>query len=910
MRFLLVQLSDIHIRSNSDPVLERAQQISKAILGMHYQIDACILVLSGDVAFSGSSMEYDIAYTFVHSIIKDLRNGLGTSALIECIAIPGNHDCDLSSSQVARQMIINSLDRQQQAIDNRVVEICSEVRKIFFDFRDTIEVVEGPKSLAWERKLSIAGGRIVFRCYNTSWLSQNPEVPGKLFFPIGMANWGTSDDDVSISLLHHTYNWFDPNNARQLRTHVERTSDIILTGHEHVHTRRTQFVGTGEINQYIEGGVLQESGEPLRSSYNVLLIDTATKQQKFINYLWDGEIYQPTGPEPAWETYQVNRLRESNRFALNDKFLGYLEDAGVRLEHPTKGVLGLTDIFVYPDLREISERPREASQAVIRSEELFDPSREHNFSILGAEQSGKTSLAKILFSEYHKRSHIPLFIDGAKFQLKRMDRLTDQLVEVFSEQYSVDSIEYYRQLDSKERIVIIDNFHALRFRRKEEENFLGVLEKFAGKLVFLSNDLAQQVNKIVEGGIIFERRLKYRQFRILPFGHVRRNALVEQWYLHDQNLSQDQEALEKKVITVERVMDMVIGKNFVPAYPFFLLAMLQGLEGTTPFNTNAGTYGYFYELLIRNSLAHGSDKVQLDIKLGYLAYFAYEVYKSGNYTISSSELRSIHERYQARYSFKLNFEVSRQELVKYAILHQAEDSFNFKYKYIYYYFVASYLKDHITEESIRDEIVKISSQLENEDSANIMLFLAHLSKDPFIVNQMLDKATRQYSEFEPARLDDDIEFLCADEHPLNSKYIESDVTSVRRERLEQLDRLSFDENEKDAESDINTDEQSEELAKTTQLMTQLSTALRTMQILGQLLKNFVGTMEGTQKTRIAKECYTLGLRVLSSIFCLLKSNQTELIDNIIQIIKEEHPDLSYVNSNSLRARVFSTWQKH
>lgn len=887
MKLVLIQISDIHLRSNADPILFRVQQIAKAILGVQYQADIHIIALSGDVAFSGVELEYLIACEFFQGIINSLREALGPDSLIQFVAIPGNHDCDFSAPQAVRQLIIDSLDRQKHEVDGGVVEICMEVQKTFFDFRDTIEGEKSQRSLAWERKISTPEGCILFRCFNTSWLSQLNEVPGKLFFPIEMANGERSNENIVISLLHHPYNWFDPNNAKILRTHVERTSDIVLTGHEHIQKRRIQFNDTGEVNEYIEGGVLQESGESSISSFNVLIVNTNMEQQKFIRYVWNGNIYQPHGPGSVWESYQVNRLREDNRFTINDSFQSYLQDLGVRLEHPKKGVLNLADVFVYPDLREVSDRIGEVSQKEIRGEELFNECQEDSLLILGVEQSGKSSLAKTLFREYHKRGYVPLFIDGASFHITKLDHLIDQqFIELFGGQYSTDSIEYYKQLDRDKRVVVIDNFHSLRFRRKEEEKLLDILERFAGKLVFFANDLVQQVNKIVEGGIIIGRRQKYRQFRILPFGHVRRNALVEQWCLLSHDQRQDEESLAKNVITIERVIDTVIGKNFIPAYPVFLLAMLQAQEGSTPFNTSAGTYGYFYELLIRNSLAHGSDKVQLDIKLGYLAYLAFETYQAGNRLLSSSELQGIHERYQERYAFKLHYQTSRQELVKYGILDNLEDAFKFKYKYIYYYFVASFLKDHITEQPIRDEITKLSSRLDDEDSANIMLFLAHLSKDPFIIDQMLEKATSQYAEFEPARLADDAIFLHTDGQRLSNRYIEKDVATSRREHLERLDRAEQNERSEPLAPDTSKEELD------FKIMSRLTAALRTMQILGQLLKNFVGTMEGVQKQQIARECYSLGLRILSSILHLLKSNQTELIQYFIETFREEHSDHS------------------
>lgn len=887
MKVILVQLSDIHFRSEVDPILGRVEQISKAIIGLNFEVDVCILVLSGDVAFSGAETEYLIACDFFQSIIKSLNEKYGADFPVHCVTIPGNHDCDFSETRAARKLIIEGLDKKQNEIDKDVVDICIEVQKKFFDFREAIENERVERTLAWEKQISTKDGMILFRCYNTSWLSQLHETPGSLFFPIGLASWKYSEAEVVISVLHHPYNWFDPDNARALRTHVERTSDIILTGHEHNQERRAQKKDTGEFNEYIEGGVLQESGEPSNSSFNILIIDTASKQQKYFSYFWSEDIYRHRGIEQQWEDYQVNRLRKGNRFAVKDSFQNFLQDPGLRLEHPIKGVLRLIDIFIYPDLREINDRSKGVKDKTIQGQELFSECRADNLLILGADQSGKTSLAKALFWEYHKQGLAPLFVDGKKFHNARPDRLLDRITsEIFGEQYDVSNAEYYRQIDRNKRVIIIDNFHALRFRRKEEEAFLDLMEKFAGKLVFLANDLAQRINQIVEGGIVLERRQRYRQLRILPFGHVRRNALIEQWCLLDSTLGNEEEALAKKVIFMERLMDTVIGKNFVPPYPVFLLAMLQAQEGTTPFNTNAGTYGYFYELLIRNSLAHGSDRVQLDIKLGYLAYLAFETYKASNYTFSASELQRVHERYQNRYAFRLNYQALRQELIDHGILECIEDDHRFKYKYIYYYFVASFLRDHITDDTIREEIAKLSSRLDDEDSANILLFLAHLSKDPFIISQMLDKAAKQYAEFDPAKLAEDTGFLRLDGKYIASQYIERDVTTTRRERLEQLDRIAKAEREQTPSSEAS------ESNDPFEFLLRLTSAFRTMQILGQLLKNFVGTLERAQKQQISRECYSLGLRVLSSILRILESNKIQLVQDLVKAFREVHSNLS------------------
>src|SRR4051812_26130260 len=86
------------------------------------------------------------------------------------------------------------------------------------------------------------------------------------------------------------------------------------------------------------------------------------------------------------------------------------------------------------------------------------------------------------------------------------------------------------------------------------------------------------------------------------------------------------------------------------------------------------------------------------------------------------------------------------------LLQQDRDYFRFKYSYIYYYFVASYLKDHISRAPTREVVARLSSRLGHAEDADIMLFLAHLSRDPLIIEEITRAASRIYSAMAPATL--------------------------------------------------------------------------------------------------------------------------------------------------------------
>src|SRR5688572_18092223 len=110
MKILIVQLSDIHIVESDDPVLFRTDAIINAVKNIDYDVEAVILLITGDIAFAGLDDQYMIAKTFLQSIYMGLKNQIDLyradkSVSINFVIIPGNHDCCLTGSEKARQLI-------------------------------------------------------------------------------------------------------------------------------------------------------------------------------------------------------------------------------------------------------------------------------------------------------------------------------------------------------------------------------------------------------------------------------------------------------------------------------------------------------------------------------------------------------------------------------------------------------------------------------------------------------------------------------------------------------------------------------------------------------------------------------------------------------------------------------------
>ncbi len=589
-KLLLLQLSDIHVKTSNDSILRRGRAIVDAIKNLDYEIDAAVILISGDLAFSGQQSQYDAVWSFIERIQTLLQQdldarGVGSGAQVRTIAIPGNHDCDFSAPKKVREMLLKSvLGEGTNAIDSSVVEQCAEVESRFFGNLDrSTEGIGVPASsldarLAYEYRIQVGQRTVRFVCFNTAWMSQRHESQGDLFFPATAVPVGRGDGDLVVVTFHHPYNWIESNAARAFRKKVEALADVILTGHEHDATVRSQQVASGEANLYIEGGALQNSDDPSESIFNVFVLDIEHRKQKTARFSWDGSRYVQTGDaDPngdafglVWEGLQVTKLRDQAQYELSESMNVRLDDIGVNLVHRSRGELHLADIFVFPDLEEIVY-PAGRNTRYIRGgnvPQLLEDSA--HLMLVGESQAGKTTLAKAVFRQMRRAGYVPVWLDVTNNTL-RDERLHGQLIKLFGEQYASSTEDAYRQLDRGQRAVIVDNFHRLPSGAKARRSFIRQLVAFAGRVILFADTLTSELNDLFHPDAIVELDTTFSVYRIAPFGHVRREELVDRWLQLDESIDERGVSFADQRRSITQVLDALIGRNWLPPYPVYIL---------------------------------------------------------------------------------------------------------------------------------------------------------------------------------------------------------------------------------------------------------------------------------------------------------------------------------------------------
>jgi predicted MPP superfamily phosphohydrolase len=879
MRLAVLHLSDLHVRGADDRVLQRGPAIAATMNGHGEQIHLCLVILSGDVAFGGSSTEYSRAREFLATLVTALE----TNELIgkvKVVAVPGNHDCDFSKENEPRDLILEQIRSDpNRTFASTTIAQCTSVQENFFEFLASLDsdlhIPAGGSRLLYTRQFDVGDARIRIDCYNTAWMSAREEQQGALAFPALSAD-DAAIADLVIAVFHHPYGWLAADNSRIFRKHIDARSDLVLTGHEHESgSYQKRELTSAVVSEYLEGGALQPHGNSTESEFNVVVVDFERRKKQVAHYAWSKDLYKCRATS-AWLDMTKGGTAFKSPIAPLQGFEIFLDDCDAPFTHPSRGSVRLSDLFVYPEFREvdpdISEEPGPA--AIVPGAHVLRTIFEHKRVLVhAAEGSGKTALAKNICLESLRRGLVTIYVNGADFGGK--DGSTESVLSRrFTTQYPEEAHTRFQQLNVKQRAVVIDDLHRAPLNASEKSQLLQELNRRFGVIVLLGDEILR-VEEITGSRVEENPILAYRHFSLLELGFELRERLIEKW----RQLGREQDefgSAVRHVANTRREVDAILGKTLVPSYPIFVLIILQQIEANTQLSTVSGSYGYLYEVLITQALARvgGED---LDTRYNYLAELAWHLFDRGTRRLSQAEFEECHLAYVKKYAVRLSFHNVRGELLKSGLIYEANGSYGFKYHYIFFYFVARFLRDD--EDLRRATVDRISSELHREDYANVVIFLCYLSKDPVVIRRLLDGARALFGDVEPT----DFEKAIPVWRELQSAKValELPVTSPKDSRSKVLAEV-------DSVRPLARDPEDGQAISDFEDVMKINTAMKTLQILGQVLRNFPGSLKAELKYEIAKECYMLGLRALGRLFKLMESNMEPLLEEVVRVLRDRH----------------------
>jgi len=893
MTAVVLHLSDIHIKTSKDPILQRGTAIAAATFSSLPSASHVFIVCSGDVAYSGTAEQYQAASGLFADIEAAIRKE--TECPISFVMAPGNHDCDFSKNSFARKMLVEYMEKAESPdIDESVIETCTGVQEQFFQFRESLEKCSLTQDdMLWRSSVFNVEEKIIaFDCLNISWVSKIHEDIGRLFFPVERYEKRAFDHaDVRLIVLHHPLNWFNQSIYRSFRTFVRKLANIVVTGHEHQGTVGLIEDAESESSAYIEGCVLQGDNKDLSdSSFNVVVLDLALGQFASTRFSWDGQRYL-ANEDGSWFDYHDLPAKRSNPFEISLGFQEIIEDPGAFFKHPGRSNVGLSDIYVYPDLRKIGNG-EDRRRTFISSRQLLAPEvTADGILIEGEEKSGCTSLLYQLYRQYHERGFVPLYVKGKDLKKITDPELDKMIKRAVEQQYGSIQVDAFMQLSRMQKILLLDDFDDSAMRAGDARaNLLCALRKRFAHLVVTVGDMFE-MREMLDGDAS-RALISLAHYKLQPFGHSLRGELISRWLSLGSDGTVDEASAIARLDQAEKLMNAVMQKAVIPAIPLYLLTLLQSMDAGRSGDFKESALGYYYQYLLTEAFQNSGVKPdKLTELFQYSAYLAWEFHCQGKRELSESDLREFNDRF-TRDWHTVVFDSRLEILINARVLCKVGDDYAFRYPYIYYYLKGQYLSENLSDLVVRSYIGHCCQHLYVRDHANTVLFLAHHTNDDFVLQSIADALHNLFRGRSPVKFDGDtvaINTLIQDAPTLTYSGEKPSEHRVRRNELE--DRL-----DDGHDGLLEAEEDAEELS----LIAQMTMLFKTTEILGQVLKNQYSKIQRVRKNALLEDLFNGPLRAIRDFYEFFEKNPDALVAEIEAALQrkgkvestEEHKEIA------------------
>lgn len=575
-------------------------------------------------------------------------------------------------------------------------------------------------------------------------------------------------------------------------------------------------------------------------------------------------------------------VSQIKKLEITDEFSTYLSSADILTKsHKNKETLQLDDIFVFPKLKSYDgEEVSHKYDAERLKNEILDYNK---LIIAGENQSGKTTLCKVIFQIYRKLNYIPIYLEDENKYLGNPD---NKLEKAYAEQYKSGNI---LDFEPKRIVPIVDNFHFAKYQEKYIEQY----HEYPKQVLIVDDIFGLNIKN--------QTKIKeYNKFKIREFTALERNEIINNWIKIKEdtqiqlNPNYLQQSIDEKTELIENSLGIIFGKGIMPSYPFFILSLLAAQDIQKPLDSEITSQGHCYQALIYLYLRkQGVNNDQIDIYTNFLTELAFWIYDKRVTSLDSQEFDNFLEIYKGKFNLPIPINDIVQTLSKVNICRfDSLNQFNFCYTYIYYFFVAKYLSEHI--EPQKEVINSILSNLHKDENAYITVFIAHHTKSNYILDELLLNAEILFEKYLPSTLDTE-ELAFFDKH--EDKIIKAILPSFGHNSDDERKKLLVEKsNNEDARENSNVEPENISDEKTNELVTNLRLSIKTVEVMGLVIKNRSGSLDKQRLEYIYEQGLKVHLRILTSFIDIIKDDKAEqdiiefLKERINQVIKEKEEE--------------------
>ena len=290
-----LHLSDLHFRTtelhawDEDIVLQALLEDVRECMD-EYKLAPDLILVSGDIAFSGAPAEYDLAQAFFDKLLA--MTGLSKERMF---VVPGNHDVNRDKISQGALAHVSSLDNRH-AVDKALIDYldCQVLLCKFDDYGHFVNSYFGSHTpfdydhYFYVQSLELAGHRVEVLGLNSAWLAYGGhDERGHLALgerQIRQALDTCGNAELRIALLHHPFDWLSDFDEESCKARLMDSCGFILSGH--LHRPGLEQVQTPDARvMIIAAGACYEAREH-QNSYNLVRLDLEARQGTVFLRAW------------------------------------------------------------------------------------------------------------------------------------------------------------------------------------------------------------------------------------------------------------------------------------------------------------------------------------------------------------------------------------------------------------------------------------------------------------------------------------------------------------------------------------------------------------------------------------------------------------------------------------------------
>jgi len=561
-------------------------------------------------------------------------------------------------------------------------------------------------------------------------------------------------------------------------------------------------------------------------------------------------------------------LVRSGEISPTASILEWIDDTEITLTHRKADKIKLSDIYIIPDV-EIDDDSKNELRTYKSA--CFLPEMFRKFLVFGEEQQGKTSLLKHYYKLFLTQSKIPLLLEGSKVKDSNPEVI---IKKELSRQYQ--GISYEAFTNSKDKVIMIDNIDDIGLNRKYRDKFISEICLFSDNCIFTHQLSFSLLIDEIPALDDFSRA------ELMALGNKKREEIIQRWISLGIEQTITEEDLYTRCDELKDTINSVVKKNIVPPKPIYILMLLQMFEANSKLNLELSSHGHCYQQLIYQSFENAKiNEREFDKYLNVLTELSWWIF-SNNQNPNEAQLDSFFEEYCKVY-LNVDKEVVISKLSNHSILQAKEFRTGFKYPYIYYFFVGKKISESYSENiDIQDQVNYLLENLHREDFANILIFVAHHTKDSWVINLLQNVLSELFDEHPSATLDkDQLSFM--------DDFMKQIPELILEQREVQKERDTYNEKLDASERSQNEVEENE----SPDILADINKTFKGMEIAGQIIRNRHASLKRDSLNVLAENGINSGLRFLKYFIAISDVAKNEIV-KVISAHLLENPGLTNI----------------